>query len=103
MGPSYRILTFDLTLARDRVLVSQVAPGARYTAVKVLECPSGAGVELAFGASAENVPAVLNREFSWLDACGHPYGADEGLLLTHPAGAGTLKLLIGFENAVSVT
>jgi hypothetical protein len=101
-APSYRVLTFALNVARSRQAISQVPVGAKYTGVKVLECPAGAGVELAFGANAENIPAELNRSFDWVDNCGNPYGATEGLLLTNPLGAGTLVLFVAFESQFSI-
>lgn len=102
MGPSYRVLTFDLTAARSRQSVPQVTVGSGYTAVKVLACPAGAGVLLAFGNNAEDVPAENGRSFEWVDQCGNPYPCTEGLLVTNPAGAGSLVLLVSFQTLTSV-
>lgn len=102
MGPSYRVLTFDLTAARTRAAVPQVTVGSGYTAVKVLACPAGAGVSLAFGSNAEDVPVENNRSFDWVDQCGNPFPCTEGLLISNPVGAGSLKLLVSFETLTAV-
>jgi hypothetical protein len=94
--PSYRVLELDLTTLRDRTQV--LTPGQAYTAVSVRRCPGGAGLELSFGSNADLDEAVEGDTYQFLDKCGHPLPCDDGLYVTNPAGAGTVRLLVSFAG-----
>ena len=91
---SYRVLTFDLTNARDREMILPL--GVSYDGVGIRAVPLGVTIALGIGEGNDNIEVALGEwlEARGLDERGCPAAVDRGLFLTHPAGAGTLVLLV---------
>ena len=95
MKPNYQVLTIPLTGARSAEFIVQ--PGVAYDGLTIIELPggAGAGVSLAFGSNGNFIPMRSEgQSFAFIDVCGNPFQCDEGLLLTNPAGAGNLVILL---------
>jgi hypothetical protein len=95
-APNYLVVNIDLAVARlSGQRVNQMDAGVKYDGVNVLAIPAGALAALAFGSNRQFLPlGFAGQEFEFLDECGRPFKADEGLFVQNPAGAGTLTLLV---------
>lgn len=87
----YKLREFDLATVRDRqVIYDRAVPIAT---LAVMQLPGGAAASLRFGQGNDDIP-LLNQGMEF-----KPCPAErDGVYLTNPAGAGTLKLLISFEE-----
>ena len=93
--PIYRMLRLDTTLARTAELILPL--GEKFDGLKVVDVPAGLNVELNWNGSTDNdhfVPMVEGDSVNFIDDCGNPFLATEGLTLRHNAVAGVLVLYI---------
>jgi hypothetical protein len=91
---NYQRLDIDLSIARPN-LVAVTGQGVTYDGLTIIQLPVGAAVSLAFGVNRPEIPLLAQgQSFAFIDVCGNPFQSDEGLLVTNPAGAGVLIILL---------
>lgn len=100
--PLYRVVTIDLTQARDGVEI--LGQGVKYDAVRVHSLPGVGVASLGFGSNGSGAMIALLRTetFRFLDSCERPFFCSEGLYVTNPAGAGSLILIVSFGTEPNV-
>lgn len=94
-APQYTIVDIDLAIARAAPGERIVDVGVPVTSWTVLQYPAGAVVSIAVGQNKLPIPLVaLGQE---MDEICPP--CDEGIFITNPAGAGTVRLYFALSNA----
>lgn len=92
----YRVLNFDLTVARDREVIP-VSRNNSVTEVQVLSLPNGAAVQVHIGEGRDGIP--LSPTVVAYDICP---GEPTGIFLTNVVQGGTLTLRLDFGDTATV-
>lgn len=90
---AYKVVAIDLSVQRDQFPIPGIPNGAVIRFFGVLSRPAGTTVFVKFGSGADSVPFTDN----WVGINFAP-PHNGGAYLTFPAQAGTMQLLIGFDN-----
>lgn len=100
MKPNYRVLAFDLAVARNiQEPIDGYGNGASITAITVQSLPVGATVNLSIGRGGDAIPLTMQGqtfrpENFAINTCPKRVLTDEGFSLENAATAGVLVLIV---------
>lgn len=86
----YEVLNLDLATVRELVPITQ--RGKFVAAVAVTALPVGEVAQLSFGDDKPAVDCLVNRTFQLCPP------ENYGVYITNPAGAGTIQLVISYQE-----